>query len=645
MKLPENLLKNISIISLFCLIFLPSWSQSLVPEDIKYLFAFLCFPIIFLLNNTRTSEENFKPKFSRVVFFVFVTYVAYALLNWYFLSSSYYGIRSMTYIVFCFISFALGAFFLSAPEKFGIFLISLTISGVVVSIYSFCQYFAFIPYFEPNYWPIRTTGLFSNKNACGLFIMNSSIWTTYLIFSTKNKNLSIALFAALIIQVVALFMAETRGVSFLSMVGFCAVLVPLVFKAGYLKSPKVRYLFYAVFFLCMLVPLYVWNEATWIRLADIPHHGDPARWGLYQSEWKLFLHHPVFGCGIGNFVRDVVPFWSDSFRKSVVAKFFANAESDFLETLTEEGIVGFGLYLFFLFGAIVLGIRELKRAWKWETYILLVLFCLMLTDGIWDTPLRRIPCFIVFWATAGYLWRSYFLTAWKQIPGKAITISGIAALGIYCVLALFFGRIILGDYYFRRSYVTSTNLQPQSGKEIKRALAVCPFHPDALFQAGFIAIRTQQYDFAREVADHLEKTAPNYRPTNFLRACAAFGKEDYVTALSYVNEEITRNPNYMDAYELKVNTLSKLGRCDEMGHLKDSLLIPLKNCKDRIMWYDTVSASTLKASYIEETGMVRAFLGGDYLKRAYRRYIQLSRNKTEKWYWQLQNISNIRCEK
>jgi|GEM_PF-2635989 Lipid A core - O-antigen ligase and related enzymes len=645
MKLSKNLLKNSFIVSLFCLIFLPSWSQSQVPEDIKYLSAFLYFPIIFLFINGKGPEEKTGTKFSGIIFFVFIVYIAYSLLNWYFLSSPYYGTRSMTYLVFCFMSFALGAFFLSAPEKFRIFLTSLIVSGVIVSIYSFCQYFAFIPYFEPEYWPIRITGLFSNKNACGIFIMNSSIWTTYLIFSIKNKNLSVALFAALIIQVVALFIAETRGVSFLSMVGFCAVLVPLVFKAGYLKSAKVRYLLYAVFFLGMLVPLYVWNETTWIRLAGTTLHGDPARWGLYQAEWKLFLHHPVFGCGIGNFVHDVVPFWSDSFRKSVAATFFANAESDFLETLTEEGIVGFGLYIFFLFGAIVLGVRELKRAWKWESYILLVLFCLMLIDGIWDTPLRRIPCNIVFWAMAGYFWRNYFLTAWKQIPRKAGTISGIAVLGIYCVLALFFVRIIIGDYFFLQSYVSSGNLHPQSGKQIKRALAVCPFHPDALFQAGFIAIRTQQYDFAREVADRLEKTAPNYRPTSFLKACCAFGKEDYVTALSYVNEEIARNPNYWDAYDLKVKTLSMLGRCKEMGHMKDSLLIPLKNCKDRTIWYDTVSAITLKSQYLKETGKVRAFLGGNCLRQAYRRYIALCRSKAEKSFRQLQNISKIQCGK
>ena len=361
MKLYRTLFKNSFIASLFCLIFLPSWSQSQVTEDIKYLFAFLCFPIIFLFNNPITSEEKFKPKFSRVFFFVFIAYVAYSLLNWYFLSSPYYGTRSMMYLVFCFMSFALGAFFLSAPDKLKLFIMGLIVSGVIASIYSFCQYFAFIPWFEPNFWPIRITGLFSNKNACALFIMNSGIWTTYLIFSIKNKKLSAMLFAALIIQMVALFIAESRGVSLLSMVGFCAVFVPLAFRSGYLKSAKVRYLLYAVFSLCMLVPLFVWNETTWIRLAGTTIQGDSVRWGLYQAEWKLFLHHPVFGCGIGNFVHDAVPFWSEQFRKSAGMVFYANAENDFLETLTELGIVGLGLYLFFLFGAIVLGVRELKR--------------------------------------------------------------------------------------------------------------------------------------------------------------------------------------------------------------------------------------------------------------------------------------------
>jgi O-antigen ligase len=645
MKLYRTLFKNSFIASLFCLIFLPSWSQSQVTEDIKYLFAFLCFPIIFLFNNPITSEEKFKPKFSRVFFFVFIAYVAYSLLNWYFLSSPYYGTRSMMYLVFCFMSFALGAFFLSAPDKLKLFIMGLIVSGVIASIYSFCQYFAFIPWFEPNFWPIRITGLFSNKNACALFIMNSGIWTTYLIFSIKNKKLSAMLFAALIIQMVALFIAESRGVSLLSMVGFCAVFVPLAFRSGYLKSAKVRYLLYAVFSLCMLVPLFVWNETTWIRLAGTTIQGDSVRWGLYQAEWKLFLHHPVFGCGIGNFVHDAVPFWSEQFRKSAGMVFYANAENDFLETLTELGIVGLGLYLFFLFGAIVLGVRELKRTWKWETYILLVLFCCMLINGIWDTLLRRIPCNIVFWAMAGYFWRGYFLTAWQKIPRKAATVSMITALGIYCILALFYGRIIIGDYFFLQSYVSSANPHPQSGKQIKRALAVCPFHPDALFQAGFMAIQTRQFDFARDVADRLEKTAPNYRPTNFLRACSAFGKEDYPSALSYVNEEIQRNTGYMDAYELKVRTLSVLGKCGEMGHLKDSLLIPLKNCKDRTTWYDTVSAITLKSQYLKETGKVRAFLGGDCLKRAYRRYSALCRIKAEKSFRQLQNISNIQCEK
>lgn len=636
---------NSLLVLLFCLIFLPSWSLSQVPEDIKYLFAFLCFPIVFLFVNRNGREAHPRPIFSKMVFFLFIVYVLYALLNWYFLSTPYYGTRSMTYQGFCFLSFALGVFVLFASDKFKFFIISIVISGTIASLYSFGEYFAYIPYYEPDKWPPRITGLFSHKNAFGIFVMNSSIWTAYTGFSIKNKKPAVLLFAALVIQISALFIADTRGGLFLSIVGFCAVLVPLLFKTGLLRSARKRFIIYGFFFLCGLFPLFVWNDYVWIRFADATIHGDALRWGLYQAEWKLFLHHPVFGCGIGNFVHDSVLFWPEKFRKMITAIFFANAESDFLETLTETGIFGFVFYLFFLFGTIVLGIRELKRTWKWETYILLILFCLMLVNGIWDTALRRLPCAIIFWAMAGYFWRGHFLTAWKQIPRKAGTISLVTALGIYCVLALFFARIIIGDYFFGQSYVSSTNLHPQSGKQIKRTLAVCPFHPDALFQAGFIAIRTQQYDFALEVADRLEKTASNYRPTNFLKACCAFGKEDLVTALSYVNEEIARSPNFLDAYELKINTLSKLGMCKEMGHLKDSLLIPLKNSWNPTIWYDTVSATAFTLQYLKETGTVRAFLGGKSLKQAYKRYTESGRIKTEKWFAQLQNISTIRCKK
>ena len=593
----------------------------------------------------KVPEERTGPKFSKTVLFVFIAYIAYSLLNWYFLSSPYYGTRSMAYLLFCFISFALGAFLLSARDTFKFFIISIIASGVIASLYSFGEYFAFIPYHETSMWPPRINGLFSNKNACALFIMNSGIWTAFLMLTAKNKKISLALCGALIVQVVALFIAETRGVMFLSSIGFCAVLVPLLVKTGYLKQKKIRYLLYAVFFLCMAVPIFVWDESVWVRFADITIQGDPGRLGLYQAEWKLFLHHPVFGCGIGNFVHDVVPFWSEQLRKSAGMMFFANAESDFLETLTETGLTGFFLYLFFLFGAITLGVRELKRAWKWETYILLVLFCCMLINGIWDTALRRLPCAIVFWAMAGYFWRGYFPKAWHKIPRRAGAYVRVAALGIYCILALFYGRIIIGDYFFQQSYVVATNPHPQSGKQIKRALAVCPYHPDALFQAGFMAIQTRQFDFARDVADRLEKTAPNYRPTNFLRACSAFGKEDYPSALSYVNEEIQRNTSYMDAYELKVRILSVLGKCEDMRHLKDSLLVPLKNCENAMLWYDTVSAITLKAKYANETGTVRAFIGGNCLKHAYRKHIESGRMRTELWFGQLRNISNIRCEK
>jgi hypothetical protein len=82
-----------------------------------------------------------------------------------------------------------------------------------------------------------------------------------------------------------------------------------------------------------------------------------------------------------------------------------------------------------------------------------------------------------------------------------------------------------------------------------------------------------------------------------------------------------------------------------MEHLKDSLLIPIKNSKNPLLWYDTISQSALHEKYLQETGKVRAFFGGDCLKRAYQRFFNSCHSRSIVWLKQLQNISKTTCDK
>jgi hypothetical protein len=478
--------------------------------------------------------------------------------------------------------------------------------------------------------------------------MNSSIWTCSFIFRSCQKKTGGVLIAALLLQLFALFISDCRGVLVLTALGFLGIFIPLSIKNGVLKKPKVRYLLYAIVFLCMMIPLFVWDDYFWSRVANLAlsiNMGANGRLALYSAEWKLFLAHPLLGCGVGNFVFENIPFWSESFQKTVGAFFFArNAESDFLETLTETGLVGFAFYCFFLFGAVYLGFRELRREWKWETYIVLALFILMLCNGIYDTAIRRLPCAIIFWSYAGYLWRNHFVATWRRQSPKTWFMGNASLFLVHCMLAVFFLRILAGDFFYMQSYVKNKNPHPGSGKQITRALTLCPFHPDALYQAAYIGIRTKEYDYTMRLIDRLSQTAPHYRPTSFLKGLCALGQGRYGDALSCANEEIMKNPNYMDPYELKVKALAELGNCTKMSRLQDSLCLPLKDENAFIRWGDTISSSTLKKNYIDQTGKIRAWAGGNHLKEAYRRYIAINRNKQENQYAQLHRILKISCE-
>jgi O-antigen ligase len=637
-------------ISFLVLIFLPTWNCTMELEDIKYIAAFIFFPHLLFFAERHSSKGTVPatPLTARAYWLLFFAFVAYMLCNWYFLSSPYYGTRSMVYLWFCFLSFLLGVFFLSQPKKFTAFCVVCSIVGVIASFYSFGEYTALIPYYNPEAWPPRITGLFAHKNAFAFFIMNSSIVTSYFIFRSYQKKIRGVLIATLLIQLFALFISDCRGVLALTTLGFLGIFIPMSIKSGILKNPKGRYVLYAIFFLCMMIPLFVWDDYFWLRVANLALStgGEvTTRQALYSAEWKLFFAHPLFGCGIGNFVFENIPFWPESFRKLVVAFFFArNAESDFLETLTETGLIGFAFYCFFLFGAVLLGIRELRRKWKWETYVVLVLFFLMLCNGIYDTALRRLPCAIIFWSYAGYLWRNCFITEGRQHSSKIWFWGNASAFLVHCMLAVFFLRILAGDFFYQQSYVTKKNPLPQSGKQIARTLAICPFHPDALYQAAYIGLRTKEYDYTSRLIDRLEQTAPHYRPTSFLKGLCATEQGRNADALSYANEEIRKNPNCLDPSELKVKALAGLGICVESSHLKDSLCEPLKDEIAFIRRGDTTSSSTLTKNYLDQTGKIRAWMGGSHLKEAYRRYTAINRNIQENYYAQLHRISKIPCE-
>ena len=72
----------------------------------------------------------------------------------------------------------------------------------------------------------------------------------------------------------------------------------------------------------------------------------------------MFVHHPVFGVGVGRFFSTSAEYLSPAFRSVVPSE---NAHNNFLQVLAELGIVGFVPFVW-LIGAVVVVVWRRRRS-------------------------------------------------------------------------------------------------------------------------------------------------------------------------------------------------------------------------------------------------------------------------------------------
>jgi hypothetical protein len=141
------------------------------------------------------------------------------------------------------------------------------------------------------------------------------------------------------------------------------------------------------------------------------------------------------------------------------------------------------------------------------------------------------------------------------------------------------------------------------------------------------------------LADRLDEIAPNYWPTDYVRAQSQYGLGNFSLALQFANQQISKRPSMLDAYKIKVLSLAKLDSCNQMERLKDSLLADtpelIRECKSYLQPIPDKSAGAggLK-------GRVTAAMSG-ILSRLHRHdeARSISRHKLE------DKINNLRCIK
>ena len=228
----------------------------------------------------------------------------------------------------------------SQPGRLRRFLTTLAIFGALLATFAMIQD---VSGTKSIYWSLRPVsvaaqiyGPYVNRNHyAGL--MEMLVPLPFLLCLSQRPERRLPLIGAGLLMALSVFLCRSRG-------GMAALGAELIFISVFLSRIRHRAKSFAAIAVigAVLAVLVVWVGADPVvhRLTDMR---DMNRMAIYKDTVRMWWSRPLTGYGAGTFAI-VFP----TFQHFVVDSVINHAHDDYLEQLTETGLVGMGLLFWFL---------------------------------------------------------------------------------------------------------------------------------------------------------------------------------------------------------------------------------------------------------------------------------------------------------
>ncbi len=245
----------------------------------------------------------------------------------------------LTYLAYLFMMFAASTV-AASPERLRRLLTALAVFGALLAIFAMIQDVsgtkAIYWMFQPSDVAAQIYGPFVNRNHyAGLMELLAPL--PFLLCLSQRPERRLPLLGAGVLMVLSVFLSRSRG-------GMVALGAELVFIAVFLSRIRHRAKSFAAIgvIAAVLAVLIVWvgSDPVVHRLTDMK---DANRVSIFKDTLHMWSSRPVLGYGSGTF--DLV---YPTFQSFVVDSVINHAHNDYLELLSETGLIGAGLIAWFL---------------------------------------------------------------------------------------------------------------------------------------------------------------------------------------------------------------------------------------------------------------------------------------------------------
>ena len=212
-----------------------------------------------------------------------------------------------------------------------------------------------------NHGKIPNSGFMGDENDFAL-VMNMAIGMTYfLYFYEENLKTKIFYIFSACLYVIAVIASFSRG----GFVGFAGIVFIIWLKS----SRKILSFFILIIIISVFIayaPSSYWKEIETIKQEGLHSGTGGARWYLWKLGFKMFLDHPIWGVGPGNFPWTVGKYEPKEEHKRYQERshYGRVAHSLYVTVLTELGVVGTFLY----FSIFYRNKKDLSPLFRFEKY-------------------------------------------------------------------------------------------------------------------------------------------------------------------------------------------------------------------------------------------------------------------------------------
>ncbi len=302
----------------------------------------------------------------------------------------------------------------------------------------------------------------------------------------------VLLFFCIIVMSCALFFTMSRG-------GMFSFILALLFMAGLTITKKpVR----GKAWILSVVVIFIISTIAWLGSApvverilsiktEIASQYIGGRLPIWQGTADIIKDYPLFGTGFGTF-NYIFP----KYEPEIIRRHFSYAHSDFLELLSDTGIIGLSIFMAFGLVSVVWLFRRFHK--RYDPYVtgisigilgsLASIFVHSFTDFSLQIPANAILFVIILALLISIL---YLDNEHNTLNCRTLNLHGVAKIVLYPVSVLLVSIFIfisvrpaIADYYFQKSYLLQNSNSKLQIDLLKKAIQLDPIDAAYHYQLG-----------------------------------------------------------------------------------------------------------------------------------------------------------------